>query len=461
MRREAIPLAPRAGTILSGKLRIERVIGQGSMGIVLEATDLPLQRRVAVKLMSPDRSQNEEARKRFIREARAAARLVSDHVTRLIDVGELVDGTPYLVMEYLEGATLEQLLARDGIPAIDVAVDWVMQALDGVAEAHRAGFVHRDLKPENLFLCERENRPPIVKVLDFGTVKDLVGKLTKLTRTGSTMGSPAYMAPEQVRAVDDIDTRVDVWAMGVTLYELLTGHLPFIGDSITQTLAAILRDDPLPLRARRRDASVALEAVVHCALTKDRSKRYASATELLGALSTVRTTMPMTTRVTKTVRLGENLPILPPGSMPPPARTSGPEAFAETTDLNLRAVLDAVDASQVRARIVPPAGLQAKRVSNVARPPAFPHWGKLLLSLAGAILVGGFAGAVFSRRSPPVAPVTTARPAANVAPTLPSVTVALGAASAPPPAAPIAVTPSATTVRSGATRHPRAPPGGR
>ncbi len=312
------------------------------MGIVLEATDLPLQRRVAVKVMAPERAKSDEARKRFIREARAAARLTSEHVARLIDVGELDDGTPYLVMEYLLGSTLEQILARDGIPPIDVAVDWVLQALDGVAEAHRAGLVHRDLKPENLFLNERPGRQPIVKVLDFGAVKDLVTKGTKLTRTGSTMGSPAYMPPEQVRA-EDIDQRADVWAMGVTLYELITGRLPFGGESVPQTLAAILRDTAVPLRSRRPDVPPDLEALVHCALSKDRSARYSSANEMLAALSVVRAQMPKTTRVTKTVLLNKDRS--PQYPNPPPSR---PDAFAETTDMH---ALVETDASRVRPRI--------------------------------------------------------------------------------------------------------------
>src|SRR5262249_15498010 len=154
------------------------------------------------------------------------------------------------------------------------------------------------LKPENLFLCERPERQPIVKVLDFGTVKDLVTKGTKLTRTGSTMGSPAYMPPEQVKA-EEIDQRADVWAMGVTLYELITGKLPFGGDSVPQTLAAILREPPVPLRKRRPDAPPELEAVINCALTKDPAGRYGSATELLGALALVRAKMPNTNPLTK------------------------------------------------------------------------------------------------------------------------------------------------------------------
>lgn len=418
------------------------------MGIVLEATDLPLQRRVAVKLMAPERANNEEAKKRFIREARAAARLSSEHVTKLIDVGELVDGTPYLVMEFLVGATLEAVLVRDGPPPIDVAVDWVLQALDGVAEAHRAGFVHRDLKPENLFLCERPDRPPIVKVLDFGTVKDLVTKGTKLTRTGSTMGSPAYMPPEQVRA-DEIDQRADVWAMGVTLYELATGRLPFGGESVPQTLAAILRDPPIPLRQHRPDAPPELEAFIACALTKDRNGRYASANEMLSALSMVRAKMPSTTRVTKTVRLG------------PSFRLSRPDAFADTTDMHR--VVEGTDASRVRPRIlvndlpgpssdheVPP-DMQETLRKPPRRAEGRPasHIIGLAIAVAGALLIGALAGAVYSTRHPAQAvaapsvsapsptPVPAPSPTPSLTPRPPaSATVTAPAPSAPPSSRP-------------------------
>jgi serine/threonine protein kinase len=397
--------ALRPGTVLSGKIRIERVVGQGSMGIVLEATDLPLQRRVAVKLMAPERASNEESRKRFLREARAAVRLSSEHVTRLIDVGELDDGTPYLVMEFLVGATLEVVLVRDGPPPIDVAVDWVLQALDGVAEAHRAGFVHRDLKPENLFLCERPDRSPIVKVLDFGTVKDLVTKGTKLTRTGATMGSPAYMPPEQVRA-EEIDQRADVWAMGVTLYELTTGRLPFGGESVPQTLAAILRDHHVPLRVRRPDAPPELEALIACALSKDPAGRYASATELLGALSLIRAKLPSTTRVTKTVRLGQNF------------RLSRPDELADTTDM--ARIVEGTDASRVRPRVVVNDMPQSSSHGSVARGPlerthrrSKPSYLPTLFIAAGvAIVIGAIVGAVVSRRRPPQPKTTTTSSAA-------------------------------------------------
>ncbi|MBX3222594.1 MAG: serine/threonine protein kinase [Labilithrix sp.] len=382
----------RPGTVLAGKVRVERFVGQGSMGVVYEAVDLAHQRRVAVKLMAPERAQDPDARTRFLREARAASSLSSEHVTRLFDVGELFDGTPFLVMEFLVGGTLEHVLLRDGPPQVDVALDWVLQALDGVAEAHRAGFVHRDLKPENLFLCERPGEPPIVKVLDFGTVKDLTSKATKLTRTGSTMGSPAYMPPEQVRA-EEIDQRADVWAMGVTLYELLSGQLPFLGASVMQTLAAILRDAPIPLRAHCPDAPPELDAIVMRALSKDPALRYPSANELLAALASVRAQMPRTTRVTRTVNMGRNLHI------------PRPDEFADTTEME---GLPGVD-----SRGVGRAGVNARGPGaaspNGATARSRPHVVLLLVALGAALVIGVVGGVVLTRdRAPAPAPELSA-----------------------------------------------------
>ena len=318
--------ALQPGTLLAGRYRIERTIGQGSMGIVFEATDLTLQMRVALKVMSPERANNEEARKRFVREAQAVLKLTNEHVTRMYEVGSLHDGVPFLVMEFLVGNTLEHLLFNnDGPLAVDVVLDWSLQALEGLAEAHKLGFVHRDVKPENLFLHEPPGQPPIVKVLDFGAVKELGSKMTKLTRTGSTMGSPAYMPPEQVRAEDNIDQRADVWAMGVTIYELLTGKLPFGGESVPQTLAAILRDAPIPLRVQRPDAPVELDGLIARALDKDRNGRYASCFEMLEALKAVRAKLQQTSPVTKTLFFN-------PASTPRPhAMNAVQDKFVETS----------------------------------------------------------------------------------------------------------------------------------
>lgn len=408
--------ALRPGTVLAGRFRVERIVGQGSMGVVLEANDLQLHGKVAVKIQAAERARSAESRERFVREARAAFRLSSEHVTRLLDVGEADDGTPFLVMEYLVGATLERILERDGPPPLDVTLDWIMQALEGVAEAHRQGFVHRDLKPENLFLCERPGRPPIVKVLDFGVVKDLVDTNAKLTRTGATMGSPAYMPPEQVRA-QEIDQRADVWAMGVTLYELATGRLPFAGDSVPQTLAEILREEPPPLRALRPDAPAELEALVARALSKDRARRHANATELLEALAKVRAKLPRTSVMTKTVRLGKPWSERRPSPTGPVAPSSPrdwrgapddgrDDAFADTTDMrSLRQ--RGVELPSARPRVVfdlpgPPSGVAAAPAARA--PSLLPLVGA---ALALAIVFGGLVGLFLRRHHPRTVPPAT------------------------------------------------------
>lgn len=445
MGRLVIKSTLQAGTVLAGKLRVERVVGQGSMGIVLEATDLLLQRRVAVKVMSPERANNEEARKRFLREARTGVRLSNEHVTRLIDVGELNDGTPYIIMEYLVGSTLEQLLFRDGLPAVDVAVDWVLQALEGVAEAHRLGIVHRDLKPANLFLAERPNAQPLVKVLDFGAVKDLVTKGTQLTRTGATMGSPAYMSPEQVRA-EDIDQRTDVWAMGVTLYELITGKLPFGGESVPQTLAAILRETPVPLRVLRPDASAELEGVINCTLSKDPASRYPSAAELFDALSMVQRSVSPTVSRTTTVHLGQTLQL------------SRHDEFADTAEMH-RFVEP--DASRVRPRVLVNTRSEKETVPERKEAPRehkarSQRW-PLVLGAVSAVVMGAIGGAFLSRRHAPApAPtlaITADPPSAPVAP-LPTTSVT-AANSSPSPAT---ITTTASSHRDTASSPQRRPP---
>jgi serine/threonine-protein kinase len=283
--------ALKVGTMLAGKLRVEQMIGRGAMGVVLKCTDTKLDRVVAVKIMTPGEAKDDAARARFLREAHAASSLASEHMTRVLEVGELDDGTPFFVMELLKGTLLETVIEKDGPPPVDIAIDWMLQALDVIGEAHLRGLVHRDLKPANLFLAERPNGPPIVKVMDFGVVKNLLGAVgsRELTATGAVLGTPAYMAPEQIRAGGEIDPRTDVWACGVTLFELLTGKVPFESASIPAMMSKVLKEPAPSLRSLRPDVPERLDAIVARCLAKEPKERFADAGELGRALAALRT----------------------------------------------------------------------------------------------------------------------------------------------------------------------------
>jgi eukaryotic-like serine/threonine-protein kinase len=277
----------KIGSILAGKFRIERVIGRGSMGVVVEATDVTLSRRVAVKLILPHYAGDEQLRGRFIREAQVMTRLQTEHIARVLEVGQLEDETLYLAMEYLEGQSLEDLISSGGPLPVADAVDLILEALDAITETHDLGLIHRDFKPANLFLAARKGKPPILKVLDFGIAKDTAAG-AKLTATGTLPGTPAYMAPEQIALREDlIDARADVWAVGVTLYELLAGELPWNGP-INVMLSRIRSEASPRLRARRPDVAPELEAIIERCLMKHPADRFASAGELAAVLSELR-----------------------------------------------------------------------------------------------------------------------------------------------------------------------------
>jgi eukaryotic-like serine/threonine-protein kinase len=273
----------QAGMVLAGKYQVERVLGQGGMGCVVSAMHLQLGQRVAIKFLLPEALRIHEAVERFLREARAAVRLRSEHVGRVIDVGQFDDGAPYMVMEFLEGMDLSGCLQRSGTIPIPHAVDYILQACEAIAEAHSIGIVHRDLKPANLFLTRRADGGPLIKVLDFGISKASQGDASfNLTRTTSVMGSPGYMSPEQLRSTKDCDARTDIWALGVILYELATGRTPFGGDSITE-LALRVAMDPTPAM-QLPGVPAGFEQVVARCLAKDPPDRFQNVAELAAAL---------------------------------------------------------------------------------------------------------------------------------------------------------------------------------
>ena len=275
----------REGDVLAGKYRVERVLGVGGMGVVVAARHVQLDDRVALKFVLPEHAQNGEVVARFLREAKNAVRIRSEHVARVIDVGQLDSGSPYMVMEYLEGQDLSAALeARGPFPA-SLAVEVVLQACEAISEAHALGIVHRDLKPSNLFLIWRPDGTPLVKVLDFGISKVTTQQDVQITRTAAVLGSPAYMAPEQMIRSKDVDPRADVWALGIILYELLTRRLPFDGATVPEVCAKIAAEPHAPITTLRADVPPALSAAIDRCLAKQPAARFQSVAELARAIA--------------------------------------------------------------------------------------------------------------------------------------------------------------------------------
>ncbi len=278
----------QVGEIIAGKYRIERVLGVGGMGAVVAARHVDLDELRAIKFMKPEMRTNEQAEIRFMREARAAAKLKSDHVARVHDIGRFETGEPYMVIEYLDGQDLKAMLKRTGPLDPELAVTFILQACEALAEAHAAGIVHRDLKPSNLFVIEGTDGRLKVKVLDFGISK-LTGALAEqagmeLTHTSAMMGSPLYMSPEQMASTRDVDARTDVWSLGVIFYRLVTGKRPFKGKTVTSVTISVTTDTPVTPSVLRPDLPEALdEIILHC-LEKDPEDRYGSVAALANDL---------------------------------------------------------------------------------------------------------------------------------------------------------------------------------
>jgi serine/threonine-protein kinase len=273
------------GDIVAGKYEVTGLLGSGGMGYVISARHVELGEMVALKFLRPEALPHAELVERFAREARAAAKIRSEHVANVFDVGTQPDGTPFIVMEYLAGKDLADHLHQEGPLPIDVAVEYIMQACEALAAAHAHGIVHRDIKPENLFLTQQAQGMYMIKVLDFGISKVALPRGKRdLVRTQMALGSPVYMSPEQIRRSDQVDARSDIWAVGCVLFELLTGVTAFDEPSLLELSAAILERDPVPLSALRPDASEELEAVVLRCLSKNPDERYQNVADLAIAL---------------------------------------------------------------------------------------------------------------------------------------------------------------------------------
>jgi serine/threonine-protein kinase len=275
------------GQLIDDRYVVERALGSGSFGQVVSARSVADGERVAIKILLPELTRDQEAEIRFLREAQAAARLESPHTARVLDVRRLKTGAPYLVMELLDGMDLESYLQQKGPLSIDEAVALVAQACDALTEAHALGIVHRDLKLANMFLVKRPDGAGTLKILDFGIAKVDGHDPAQVALTASSVafGSPQYMSPEQLRSTRDVDARTDLWSLGVCFYEMLTRAMPFEGASQPLLFAAILGSPAAPLRARRPDVPADLAAIISRCLEKDLTRRWQSARELKDALA--------------------------------------------------------------------------------------------------------------------------------------------------------------------------------
>jgi serine/threonine-protein kinase len=275
------------GHILANKYRVDRFIAAGGMGVVAAGMHLELDQPVAIKFLCIENELSGEGVERFRREARAAAKIHSEHVVRVFDVGLLDAQVPYLVMELLEGNDLDvEIEARGALPVYE-AVSYVLQAIDALAEAHAVGIVHRDLKPSNLYLARRSDGLRVIKVLDFGISKSLIKSTPSemgLTKTSSLVGSPLFMSPEQMRSAKDVDARTDVWALGSILYYLVTAREPFDGDTLPQLCVSVMNEPHRPAREVVPSVPEALDQVIARCLEKDRARRFDSLAELAEAL---------------------------------------------------------------------------------------------------------------------------------------------------------------------------------
>jgi serine/threonine-protein kinase len=347
------------GGVIGGRFRIDDILGVGGMGIVVAATHLDLRNRVAIKLMRDELLDSPAIIERFMREARAVVQLHTDHVCKVLDVARLTTGAPYIVMELLQGIDLARTIVSRPL-AMTIAVEYVMQACIALAEAHAAGIVHRDLKPANLFVTRRPDGRPLIKVLDFGIAKPGPGSDAGLTHTRVMLGSPGYMSPEQLESPRDVDARSDIWALGVTLYQLLSARLPFSAPSQTEVAIKIAGEPPAPI-----DLDPALGAIIGRCLEKLPDRRYPDVRALVADL--IPFGGPAARRIARTVDEIARAPIAVSVDVPPGL------AYA-TTD------------PAPPQRIQPPGGVERKPAAATGARRSRTWWFVLLAIVVGNII---------------------------------------------------------------------------
>jgi eukaryotic-like serine/threonine-protein kinase len=448
------------GELIKDKYRVERVLGEGGMGFVVAAHHVGLDQKVAIKFLHAHMLADKGVVERFAREARAASKLKSDHVARVVDVDVLPDGTPFIVMEYLEGTDLQGLVSSDAALPVGVAVACIVEACDAIGEAHRRGIVHRDIKPANLFLADLGGGKTRVKVLDFGISKmdaQEPEQRSRITRNQSAMGTAEYMSPEQMRSARDVDARTDIWALGVSLYELFTRSVPFSGESFAEICTAVMSQQPPPPSRLRPDVPAGLDVVVLRCLEKDPARRYASIDALVAALAPF--------AASGDAASGRaSVPLMPAGIESMPTVSARQGAADGTLPSEVAVGLTGTTAAVLSAAPQGPSTIGAVSSGRRSR-----SGSSILMFVVGGVVVlglGGGALALALRRStdvviaaPPSPPPTAAASASGSAPppvVVPSVAPADEASAAPSAVASAPAQPSAALREPRHTQKPNA-----
>jgi serine/threonine-protein kinase len=459
------------GSVIAGKYRVERVIGQGGMGVVLAARHLGLDEMVAVKLVRSEGAEAPLAFARLQREARAAARIKSEHVARVLDVDRLPDGAPYIVMELIDGTDLHVLLARRGELPIDEATSYVMQACEGLAEAHALGMVHRDLKLKNLFLTKRRDGRALIKVIDFGVVKlspyvveddaerrqgsdvalaRMPSREATLTGIATLVGSLHYMAPEQIRASNVVNAQADVWSLGVCLYAMLTGSLPFDGETVAEVSAAIQGRPAPDVRDVAPGVPTGLATAIARMLEKDVRRRFANVFELASAIAPYSLDVAAPTRIETILQSSVETGSATNVGLEQPSEPSGDVSSSQVTgrvESTVTNVPIGRDDSTMGA-----AAVDSRALSTVASASRSKRW-----AAAGATLL--VAGAIaMSRLRPAADPSRDASGNDTNTTAAPALTPSASGSAAPPLASslPPTSTDSAVSASAAATRSPLA-----
>jgi len=446
-----------AGEIIAEKYEFVGLLGSGGVAYVVSALHLELGEMVALKFLRPESLAYEDVVARFASEARAVARIKSEHVAHVYDVGTLADGQPFIVMEYLEGKDLADILAERRNLPIQVSVDYVLQACEALACAHAGGIVHRDIKPENLFLQQQAGSAEVIKVLDFGISKSVLAAVgangRKSAKTMLPMGTPGYMSPEQIRACNTVDARTDIWALGCVLSELITGVTAFDAPTQVQLGALILEREPVPLRSLMPEAPPELEAVIARCLMKDPAERFEDVAELAVALYPFG---PRRSRISAErchqVLRGRGA-VLDIQSVPPPSpRASGTSMPVSSTGAVVSHVPVAFPSSDP-FRTSSPATLSAIEPPRPKRRPGFVAGA----AVAVAVLCGGALAVTLAGRNQPAAPAAAAAVSPVPAVTAPATVAAVTAQNQQPANGGTTRTAPAPTPASAPEATPAAP----